>query len=46
MDYLQYYAQPNKCIDEKGFGFKPCYKWITFNIEADTEKIRETLIKF
>ena len=32
MDYLQYLEKKYKTAADKfGKGFKPCYKWITFN---------------
>jgi len=31
MDYLQYVNVAEVLIETAGEGFKPCYKWITFN---------------
>ena len=31
MDYLQYYQQKESMLMETTMGFKPYYKWITFN---------------
>ena len=33
MDYLQYYLNNNEREDDY-YGFKPCYKWITFNTQS------------
>ena len=36
MDYLQYYrGQKWGTIDKVVEGFKPCYKWITFNTKKE-----------
>ena len=34
MDYLQYTDRVRKCRFYIGWGFKPYYKWITFNTSA------------
>ena len=45
MDYLQY-LEPNLWVGEYGLvGFKPCYKWITFNTRNPNASL-EKLIKF
>ena len=32
MDDLQYFINLGEDFDDKGYkGFKPCYKWMTFN---------------
>ena len=46
MDYLQYlyiiYVEKN----ENGTSFKPCYKWITFNIESHEGTVGESTLMF
>ena len=34
MDYLQYIIQKH-VVNNFYFSFKPCYKWITFNIKVN-----------
>ena len=42
MDYLQYFNE-NINEDMLLFGFKPCYKWITFNTECGGIKFKAHL---
>ena len=37
MDYLQYYANIYNS-EVMVLGFKPCYKWITFNTKKEIEE--------
>ena len=42
MDYLQYLYQLNQQQRDNTQGFKPCYKWITFNTYEETsEELQE-----
>ena len=39
MDDLQYKIEAMSWIDEE-LGFKPCYKWMTFNTEVGSYYVR------
>ena len=45
MDYLQYIIRKTTSNTGKIKGFKPCYKWITFNTKKQSEETKE-LISF
>ena len=43
MEYLQYYERAIWKVNTKDSGFKPCYKWNTFNTQKTKKELNSCI---